>query len=69
MDRWLLGAGKVTELREGPCVGRAYHGIFRGELYDPIDNELNRRRIIYGLPRIPEEDLKDITDQLKNKYS
>lgn len=37
MDGWLHGSGKVTDLREGPCVGRAYSGIFRGDHFSPSD--------------------------------
>jgi hypothetical protein len=33
MDEWLGGRGKTEMLNESGCVGQAYYGIFKGNLY------------------------------------
>lgn len=34
LNEWLNGAGKVENLNESGCVGKAYYGIFKGKNYD-----------------------------------
>lgn len=34
MDKWLGGSGRCVNLDRGNVVGRAYVGIFKGDLYD-----------------------------------
>lgn len=34
LNEWLGGEGKVEELNENYCHGRAYYGIFRGDNYE-----------------------------------
>lgn len=33
LNEWFEGEGRVIDLRENPCVGRAYFGIFKGKDY------------------------------------
>lgn len=33
LNKWLGGEGRVVDLRENPCIGRAYYGIFKGNSY------------------------------------
>jgi len=33
LDLWLGGHGKVEDVNESGCVGKAYYGIFKGERY------------------------------------
>jgi len=35
LNKWLKGEGKVENLKEAGCVGKAYYGIFRGNRYKP----------------------------------
>ena len=34
LNRWLKGEGKVEQLNQYPCIGKAYYGIFPGLLYN-----------------------------------
>jgi 2-polyprenyl-3-methyl-5-hydroxy-6-metoxy-1,4-benzoquinol methylase len=34
LNKWLGGEGKVVGISEGGCVGKAYYGIFQGDLFD-----------------------------------
>jgi hypothetical protein len=36
LNKWLHGKGKVKELNENGCVGKAYYGIFPVSLYEKI---------------------------------
>lgn len=33
LNRWLNGIGKVEDMHESGCYGRAYYGIFKGNFY------------------------------------
>ena len=33
LNKWLGGYGKTERLNENGCVGLAYYGIFKGDLY------------------------------------
>lgn len=33
LNKWLGGEGKVEQLNENGCVGKAYYGIFKGDSY------------------------------------
>lgn len=35
LDQWLGGQGKTDYINVGPCVGKAYWGIFKGKHYQP----------------------------------
>lgn len=32
LDAWLDGVGQVKQLTQSPCTGKAYYGIFKGDL-------------------------------------
>jgi 2-polyprenyl-3-methyl-5-hydroxy-6-metoxy-1,4-benzoquinol methylase len=34
LNKWLGGIGKVEQLNEGGCVGKAYYGVFKGAQYE-----------------------------------
>lgn len=34
LNKWLGGVGKVEELKESGCYGKAYYGIFKGDQYE-----------------------------------
>lgn len=34
LNKWLGGIGKVEELKESGCYGKAYYGIFKGDQYE-----------------------------------
>lgn len=34
LNKWLHGKGKVEQLNENGCVGRAYYGVFLGDRYN-----------------------------------
>jgi hypothetical protein len=34
LNDWLGGVGKVEQLNESGCVGKAYYGVFKGKHYD-----------------------------------
>ena len=36
LNNWLKGEGKVEFINQYPCVGQAYMGIFKGNLYEKI---------------------------------
>lgn len=36
LNKWLNGIGKVEELNESGCHGRAYYGIFLGDHYEEV---------------------------------
>lgn len=36
LNKWLGGVGKVEQLNESGCVGKAYYGIFKGKHYEEI---------------------------------
>jgi hypothetical protein len=34
LNKWLGGIGKIEQLNEGGCVGKAYYGVFKGANYE-----------------------------------
>ena len=34
LNKWLGGIGKIEQLSEGGCVGKAYYGVFKGANYE-----------------------------------